>query len=62
MKGRITVIQSRRGTSVRASGSAAQALFDALTKPRTTPEPKPVSTAVAPAKEPLHIQIGPLDV
>lgn len=38
---RITVSKSKRGTTVKATGAAAQALFDAMT---ATPEAPPVGT------------------
>lgn len=59
MKNGFVVTTTRRGTSVRATGSAAQALFDALTKSRTEPQPAPATTAPSEAEQ--RVQIGPLD-
>lgn len=62
MSGRITITQGRKGTQVRATGSAAQALFEAMTKGLDKPAVAPADLAPAPAQPAPKIQIGPLDV
>ena len=43
--GTVTVKRSRNGTTIRATGSAAQALFDAMVKSVSESTGKPVSAA-----------------
>ncbi|MBY0235093.1 MAG: hypothetical protein K2W93_08930 [Burkholderiaceae bacterium] len=62
MSGRITISRGRKGISVRASGSSAQALFDALTKGQDKPVAAPAEPLPAPTQPTPKTQIGPLDV
>jgi len=39
MSSRVSISSGKRGISIRATGSAAQALFDAMTAPAPTPAP-----------------------
>lgn len=63
MKGSIITTRSRKGgIRIRATGSAAQALFDALCPPRNLPAPEPESAPTPASTELPKVQIGPLDV
>lgn len=44
---RITVSRSKRGTTVKATGAAAQRLFDALSKPAAKPTAEEAADQVA---------------
>ena len=49
--GTVTVKRSRNGTTIRATGSAAQALFDAMVKSvsESTEKPVPAAPEAAPS-------------
>lgn len=59
--GTVTVKRSRNGTTIRATGSAAQALFDAMVKSvsESTEKPAPAATdatTVKPVSQPTTQQ------
>jgi hypothetical protein len=60
--GTVTVKRSRNGTTIRATGSAAQALFDAMCRSveRTVGMPEPpapdAATSPNPVSQPTHQQ------
>ena len=59
--GTVTVKRSRNGTTIRATGSAAQALFDAMVKSVSESTGKPVpeatdATTVKPVSQPTNQQ------
>ena len=59
--GTVTVKRSRNGTTIRATGSAAQALFDAMVKSVSESTGKPVpaatdATTVKPVSQPTTQQ------
>lgn len=59
--GTVTVKRSRNGTTIRATGSAAQALFDAMVKSVSESTEKPVpaatdATSAKPVSQPTNQQ------
>lgn len=60
---KVVITRKGRGIHINASGSAAQALFAALTQPAPSKAPSPEPAPAQPVKpDPQKIQIGPLDV